>query len=61
MFHEARIRMLTGAPVLVSLPHYMAGSVNELNAKAVDSVISGAATVFDYSLLAVEQVVMYAL
>ncbi|GAA5913508.1 hypothetical protein JCM6882_002383 [Rhodosporidiobolus microsporus] len=47
------------ASVAVSLPHYMADGVNEMNVAAVAAVTSGAATVIDWTLLAVEKVIIF--
>ncbi|GAA5821086.1 hypothetical protein JCM11251_001955 [Rhodosporidiobolus azoricus] len=47
------------ASVAVSLPHYMADGVNERNAAAITAVASGAATVIDWTLLAVEKVIIF--
>lgn len=46
------------ANVLVSLPHYSAQGVNELNAKSVEMVTSGAAKVLDMTLEAVLAIVL---
>lgn len=48
----------SAANVLVSLPHYMADGVNELNAKSVNLVTSGAADVLDFALLSIEEIAM---
>ncbi|GAA5972805.1 hypothetical protein JCM11641_003948 [Rhodosporidiobolus odoratus] len=47
------------ASVAVSLPHYMADGINEMNVKAITAVTEGAATVFDLSLYAVEKVIIF--
>ncbi|CEQ43075.1 SPOSA6832_04973, partial [Sporobolomyces salmonicolor] len=47
------------ASVAVSLPHYMADSVNELNAKAVGAVTNGAGTVLDLTLQALEAIILF--
>ena len=44
--------------VLVSLPHYSAQGINELNAKSVKAVTNGAATVLDMTLEAVLAIVL---
>ncbi|KAK4047488.1 plasma membrane fusion protein prm1 [Microbotryomycetes sp. JL201] len=49
------------ANVVVSLPHFMADSLNEINSKAVDHAISGAATVIDLVLVAITQIVLFAI
>lgn len=47
------------ANVLVSLPHYMADGINEMNQKAIDDASSGLAFVLDLALLSVEEIAMY--
>ncbi|GAA5844266.1 hypothetical protein JCM9279_001748 [Rhodotorula babjevae] len=47
------------ASVAVSLPHYMAGGINELNAKTVNALSEGAATVLDLMLQALEAIVLF--
>ncbi|GAA5880772.1 hypothetical protein JCM1840_001368 [Sporobolomyces johnsonii] len=47
------------ASVAVSLPHYMADSVNELNSKAVSAVTNGAGTVLDLTLQALEAIILF--
>ncbi|GAA5864106.1 hypothetical protein JCM8547_005136 [Rhodosporidiobolus lusitaniae] len=47
------------ASVAVSLPHYMAGGVNEMNVKAVRAVTDGAATVMDLTLYAMEKIIIF--
>ena len=49
------------ASVAVSLPHYMAGGINELNAKTVNALSEGAGTVLDLMLQALEAIVLYVL
>lgn len=44
------------ANVMVSLPHYMADGVNELNAKSVAAITEGAATVIDVALQSIEAI-----
>jgi hypothetical protein len=46
------------ANVMVSLPHYMADGVNELNASAVSAVTGGAATVLDLVLQGISAIIM---
>lgn len=46
------------ANVLVSLPHYMADGVNELNRKSVSVVTEGAAGILDLALISVEEIVL---
>lgn len=46
------------ADVLVSLPHYMADGVNELNQKSAKDVVAGAADVLDIALLSIEAIAM---
>ncbi|KPV73427.1 uncharacterized protein RHOBADRAFT_17124, partial [Rhodotorula graminis WP1] len=47
------------ASVAVSLPHYMAGGINEVNAKAVNAISEGAGTVLDLMLQALEAIVLF--
>lgn len=47
------------ANVMVSLPHYMAEGVNELNQKSVQAVTSGAAEVLDLVLVGITQIILY--
>ncbi|GAA6037619.1 hypothetical protein JCM8097_006146 [Rhodosporidiobolus ruineniae] len=47
------------ASVAVSLPHYAADGINEMNVAAVRAVTDGAGTVIDMALLAVEKVVIF--
>ena len=46
------------ANVAVSLPHYMAHGVNELNVKAAEGLISGTRRVIDLLLIAITQIVL---
>jgi hypothetical protein len=46
------------ATVAVSLPHYMADGVNELNSKTISAVTNGAGTVLDLTLQALEAIIM---
>lgn len=46
------------ANVIVSLPHYMADGVNELNHKSIAIVTEGAADVLDLALFSVESIAM---
>lgn len=46
------------ASVAVSLPHYMAGGINELNVKTVNALSEGAGTVLDLMLQALEAIVL---
>lgn len=46
------------ADVMVSLPHYTAGGVNEMNVKAVKAVTDGMADSLDLLLLAVQEIVL---
>ncbi|GAA5993223.1 hypothetical protein JCM10908_004517 [Rhodotorula pacifica] len=47
------------ASVAVSMPHYMADGVNELNVKAVNAITQGAGTVLDLLLQALEAIVLF--
>ncbi|ORY81244.1 hypothetical protein BCR35DRAFT_278952 [Leucosporidium creatinivorum] len=47
------------ANVLVSLPHYMAEGVNELNQKSVKAVTNGAAEVLDLVLVGITQIILF--
>lgn len=46
------------ASVAVSMPHYMADGVNELNVKAINTITEGAGTMLDLLLQALEAIVM---
>jgi hypothetical protein len=46
------------ANVVVSLPHYMADGVNELNQKSVQAVTRGAAEVLDLVLVGITQIIL---
>lgn len=46
------------ASVAVSMPHYMADGVNELNVKAINALTDGAGTILDLLLQALEAIVM---
>lgn len=46
------------ANVLVSLPHYTADGINEMNSKSVTAITHGAAEVLDFALLSVESIAM---
>ncbi|KAK4700564.1 hypothetical protein P7C70_g5681, partial [Phenoliferia sp. Uapishka_3] len=47
------------ADVVVSLPHYLADNVNELNAKAVNLVTTGAKDGLDFGLLAIQEIALF--
>ncbi|GAA6015773.1 hypothetical protein JCM11491_002474 [Sporobolomyces phaffii] len=47
------------ANVAVSLPHYMADGVNELNSKTITAVTTGAGTVLDLTLQALEALILF--
>lgn len=47
------------ASVAVSLPHYMADGVNELNSKTISAVTNGAGNVLDLTLQALEAIILY--
>ncbi|GAA5951636.1 hypothetical protein JCM3765_005989 [Sporobolomyces pararoseus] len=47
------------ANVAVSLPHYMADGVNELNSKTISAVTNGAGTVLDLTLQALEALIIF--
>ncbi|GAA6064016.1 hypothetical protein JCM10212_005499 [Sporobolomyces blumeae] len=47
------------AGVAVSLPHYMADGVNELNSKTISAVTNGAGTVLDLTLQALEAIILF--
>ncbi|BGP51676.1 plasma membrane fusion protein prm1 [Rhodotorula kratochvilovae] len=47
------------ASVAVSLPHYMADGVNEMNVRAVNALSEGAGTVLDLMLQALEAIVLF--
>ncbi|KAK4046906.1 plasma membrane fusion protein prm1 [Microbotryomycetes sp. JL221] len=47
--------------VIVSLPHYMSRGVNEINAKAIDTVIQGTSKVIDLVLIAITQIILFAI
>ncbi|KAM0790331.1 hypothetical protein ACM66B_003216 [Microbotryomycetes sp. NB124-2] len=49
------------ANVIVSLPHFMADGLNEINSKAVEHAMSGAARVIDLVLVAITQIVLFAI
>lgn len=56
---EASCQGVQGAAsVIVSLPHYMADGVNELNVKSVEAITEGAATVIDVTLLSIKSIAM---
>ncbi|GAA5872068.1 hypothetical protein JCM16303_000966 [Sporobolomyces ruberrimus] len=47
------------ANVAVSLPHYTADSINELNSKTISAVTNGAGTVIDLTLQALEAIILF--
>ncbi|GAA5863593.1 hypothetical protein JCM3774_006541 [Rhodotorula dairenensis] len=47
------------ANVAVSMPHYMADGVNELNVKAINAITHGAGTMLDLLLQALEAIVLF--
>ncbi|GAA6048657.1 hypothetical protein JCM3770_002004 [Rhodotorula araucariae] len=52
-------RVEGAATVAVSLPHYMADGVNEVNVRAVNALSHGAGTVLDLMLQALEAIVLF--
>lgn len=57
---EASCRGVEGAAnVMVSLPHYMADGVNDLNRRSVAAVVDGTAEVLDLGLEGVEGIALY--
>lgn len=57
-FRTSCIGIEGAANVVASLPHYMADGVNEMNAKAVEAMVSGTATVLDLSLQAIQAIIL---
>ncbi|GAA5926511.1 pheromone-regulated protein PRM1 [Sporobolomyces koalae] len=47
------------ANVAVSMPHYLADGVNEMNAKTLTAVTNGAGTVLDLTLQALEAIILF--